>query len=338
LYHIALHRNGNLSKDSVIRIGSTLYQIKQILLNSDNKEIKNEHKFLRVDNVNRSVGCGLILKRLTDEDTTAIEPASMYVAESEFLNKKLGQIDIDLQSKIDNTDNFYEQMWSKYLCTKNTPGIQVVAPSHIMMDGLLHIISNTSSETSRGPINIERYKIGKIDKKDLFIASKWINNKADENKLLMQKFSVILSYDPSVESLSKEDIELAKAQKVTILHSNVIYKLLDEYDKFISKIDEKLKVIKPETIAFIQIIPRCIFRTSDPMIFGVNVKDGKIAVGNRVYANPELTDLIGMIESIQNNKKSITEANLNQEVCLKINSKKVIGKDFSKDSILWISH
>jgi translation initiation factor 5B len=381
-YQVALHRNGTLKKGDCVLIGTAdckvRYKVKYILLNaSDNKEIKDDHRFLRSDMIDRSVGFGIILEPENPGNNCEIKPASTYVLEKDILDGKISQQYIDDNSKT-SSENEYEKRWNKYLCEKDTPGIHVIAPSHVMMDGLLYMISGQSliprpglglteqnysnksvakseqkhsdksvvkSEENKTKdttvrVNVERYKIGKIDKKDLIMAQRWLNKQSNDDKidkLYMKRYAIILSYDPSLETLPKEIIDTALSYGVVIIHSNVVYKLLEKYDEYILDLDNQLKTLKNEPTGTMQIIPRFVFRTSDPMIFGITVKDKSIRVTNKVFSNSGLTEYIGRIESIQINKKDVEEATLGQEVCLKISSKKSVGKDFSNDAVLWLS-
>lgn len=364
-YQVALHRNGSLKRGDVVLIGTAdckvRFKVKYILLNaSDNKEIKDDHRLLRSESIDKSVGFGIILEPENPANNSEImgfahKPASMYVLEKDILDGKISQQYIDDHSKT-SSENEYEVRWNKYLCEKDTPGIHIIAPSHVMMDGLLYMISGqtthnsdksvtkcglkTETNKARDPVSVERYKIGKIDKKDLIMAQRWINKLSiveASDKLYMKRYAVILSYDPSLEALSKETIDTALSHGVTIIHSNVVYKLLESYDEYILDLDNQLKTLKNEPTGTMQVIPKYIFRTSDPMIFGIVVKDKSIRVTNKVFSDSGLTNYIGRIESIQINKKDVEEAILGQEVCLKISSKKSVGKDFSNDAVLWLS-
>lgn len=376
-YHIVLHRNGKLSKGDCLVINGHRYSIKNILINSDNKEIKDDHRFLRVDTVDRSIGLGIMLEALDESRMNeSIEPASMYI-----LDQHVNLVDTSILPLAKNSKSDYEERWGSYLCEKGDPGISVIAPSHIMMDGLLHMIKNRvidnvgnelkieqnldskqdkvakksgkkvkkhqeveiakdpteNVDQFKGPqVQVERYKIGKIDKKDLIIANKWNDKeKLAENKIFMKRYSVILSYDPSTESLSKEIMDHADSYKVTIIHSDVVYKLIEAYDKFVRDLDEQIGVIKNEPKSTLSVISKYIFRTSDPMIFGVQINHGSIKIGDKIYSDQGMNIIIGKIESIQKDKMDVDHADMGQEVCVKINTKKVVGKDIQNDAIIF---
>jgi len=347
-YIVALHRNGNINRGDIIDIdGSGKFKIKHILINNDNKEIKDEHKLIRVDNINRSMGYGIILEPFTNDknshnvdiDNTSIEPSSMYILSVN--NNGTNPLSIQ-KSKFKDE---YEQRWKSYLSAKGDPGIQVIAPSYIMMDGLLHLLKTDKDMCC----SIERYKVGKIDKKDVMIASKWNEydeKRKDKNNLEMQKYSVILYYDPTgirsdnnnnlreTDNLQKDVIELAKSSKVTIIQSNVIYDIVTLYHNHINSIELLQKSNNANGI--IELIPKYIFRTTNPMIFGVTIKNGEIKPGMIIYTEENLINKIGKIESIEKNHNSVSLAVVDDMVCLKVITTKIIGKDINNDSTLWV--
>lgn len=195
-----------------------------------------------------------------------------------------------------------------------------------MIDGLFRLIKSNEE-----PICVERYKVGTINKKDLIMSNKWSTTKSDT-----KKYSVILYYDPSIESLPKDITDLATTYNVTIVHSDNIYTLLRSYNDFLNNIDEQLRILKNEPIAKCHIISKYVFRTSNPMIFGVEVLEGSIKIADKVYSSESIDNFIGTIESIQNDNNNVTKADETQEVCIKVNTKKIIGKDITTDAILWL--
>ncbi|VBB18450.1 PHD finger-like domain-containing protein 5A [Yasminevirus sp. GU-2018] len=356
-YLVALHRNGTLLRGDVVLIGGREFRVKHILTNSDNREIKDDHKFGRVESVNRSIGLGLLLE---PEDTNTnniddIEPASMYISKTSF-DTVLSVLDLTTLARASTSREEYEQRWGSYLCPSDEPGAQVVAPSYVMMDGLLHMLTfdasdstmeqnhklksqkqNKQEKTQLGQKHsIERYKVGKIDKKDIMMASKWIDRARDQvSKLEAGRYSLILSYDPSLESLPKEVLETAKSFNVVILHSNVVYKLIELYNEHLEEIDRKIERLSKRASATIKVIPKYVFRTSNPMLFGVTVTNGSLKVGQQIFTDEDLSVRIGKIESMQKNKTEVTFADTNDEVCIKVDTTKQIDKDFDREATLW---
>lgn len=71
------------------------------------------------------------------------------------------------------------------------------------------------------------------------------------------------------------------------------------------------------------------------MIFGITVKEGTIKIGDTVYVDLGMTDQLGKIQGIQKDKVDIIEATSGQEVCVKLNTKKVMDRDVQVDTPLY---
>lgn len=317
-YHVTIHRNGILKKGDTITMNGNKYLIKQLFVNRDNNEIKNDHKFMRTDIVEKAMGIGIIFESMNGKKIDILEPSLLYLLGSEEEIQNLSRFTQPLSDSFD-------KKWISCMCKKGEPGIQIIAPSHIMMDGLLHLIKMQEN------VHIERFKVGKIDKKDLIISSKWIEREKDPIiKMYMRKYSVILSYDPMIDKLSDDLMERAHAMHVKIIHSNVVYQLLKLYDEYVIELGRILQLDK-EIGAEIKIIPTCVFRTSNPMVFGINIIEGKICANDYVYIDKEMTNTIGRIETMQKNNKNIENAGKGDNVCIKIDTKKTIA-DIEKDT------
>lgn len=330
-YHVILHRNGMINNGDQITVNGNKYVIKQLFATQENSEIKGEHKFMRTKTVEKAMGVGAIFESMDGKRIDIIEPSSLY-----FLSSETRIMDLSQQ-----LDDNYEQKWQECMCKKGEPGIQIIAPSHIMMDGLLYMIKTLTQAQSqthdedrdKDQIKIERYKVGKIDKKDLIISSKWMHRNREKDPMIkshMKKYSIILSFDPMVEFLEEDLIKHAESMHVKIIHSNVVYQLLQKYEDYMLELKKSLWDQDKEIGAQIKILPTCVFRSSNPIVVGVNVIEGAICVNDLVYADIEMTSLIGKIESIQKNNKIIENARMGEDICIKISTKKAIGVDIEK--------
>jgi translation initiation factor 5B len=330
-YWVSLHRNGQLKKDDTIIINEKEYRVKYILLQSDNKEIRDDNRFMRIDEIDRPMGYGIILE--SENSETDIINGSRYILKNQY-DVMIDKLDL---MKIDQTN--YEESWKQYICEKGEPGIQIIAPSYLMMNGLIQTLLSGAKNKKL----IERFKIGTIDKKDLIISGKWTNKSDKKEEMInMKKYSIILFFDPSIESLEEESsfkdiMEHAIKNKVKIIHSNVVYKLIEEYENYLKDVEQQVESAKNNgASATLNILKQYIFRTSDPIIFGVSIKTGIIKIGDRVFSDRERKSLIGKIESIQKEKKTLDLANIGDEVCIKVSSKKTLGSDFLDNAVLYV--
>jgi translation initiation factor 5B len=328
-YLIAIHRNGEINRSDIIIINDQEYSIKTLFVISDNQEMKDEHRFTRVDSITTPMGFGMILSNVLDD--IDIEPASMY-----FLAKDRSNSIITKSIQKNRIEECTDR-WNTYLCNKGEAGIQVIASSYVMMDALLHMLK------SRENCKISRYKIGRMNKIDIIIASSWMDRIYDPiEKIEKQKHSIVLLYDPTCMSIVMSNTDIYNEYDIevnsgtTIIQSNVIYKLIEMYETHICKINKMIDTLVVKPIATIQIIPKYIFRTSNPMIFGIKVVDGEIKPNQKVYLDKQLSNCLGKIVSMELNRNNVISAKIGDEVCIKIETTKVIGHDIDKDSIMWI--
>ena len=205
-------------------------------------------------------------------------------------------------------------------------GVYLIAPTIGMMEGLLSICTNRC-------IRISGSKIGNITKSDIIRANPNLDARTDDEKIMFEKYSVILAYGIQV---TKEIQDKAARNGVRIFTSDIIYHLLDMFDEFTKSIDSKIRKRNPNlhTPFRAKILPKFIFRTDNPILVGVKVEHGTIYSGQTVVANNEDDRIkVGVITSIQNNKNNVEVANVNSEVCLKIDNsetQKKLGKDFDE--------
>ena len=93
--------------------------------------------------------------------------------------------------------------------------------------------------------------------------------------------AIILGFNTELEPGTEE-----QAKEVKILLDEVVYKLIENLEKFQEekkKEIEKARLMELSTICKLEILPKFVFRNSKPAVFGVRVLAGK--------ARPE-TDLI----------------------------------------------
>ncbi|MEQ9714871.1 MAG: translation initiation factor IF-2 [Candidatus Asgardarchaeum sp.] len=146
-------------------------------------------------------------------------------------------------------------------------------------------------------------------------------------------YGVVLAFN--VKTLPDAE-EKAKELNVKIFWSDIIYKLFEDYDRWVKEqkemeIKRKLgAVIRPGKI---KILPGYVFRSSKPAIVGVEVLGGII--------KPKCTlidkngETIGMILQIQDKGKNISEARKGQAVAISIKGA-VVGRDFDEGDELYI--
>jgi translation initiation factor 5B len=172
--------------------------------------------------------------------------------------------------------------------------------------------------------------IGSLTKKNIIHAGAIVNGKEImKDKDLFwyhRRHSVILSY--GIEN-SKEMKDFCKKNFVTLIEDDIIYRLSDKYLKLRKENDEELHIrhkgFSPYTKGLI--FKEHIYRTSNPYIFGVRIESGRLKKNTTVmavcYDDSKIVQqiLLGELESIEKDKKTVDELKLNQEGCLKIKNK-----------------
>lgn len=174
-------------------------------------------------------------------------------------------------------------------------------------------------------ISVKKVGIGEVTKEDILIASS-----VGERKPLL---GVVLAFSVPI---SQEIVEFAKSQGVGLIHSRVIYSILDQYEDWRKAKEEELKRLAYESLGNpgkFKVLKGFFFRVSKPAIFGVEVLAGRIKPGNKVLAPSGR--IVGEIKSIQENKVSLKEASKGQKVAISLDGA-VLGKDIHEEEILYV--
>jgi translation initiation factor 5B len=188
-------------------------------------------------------------------------------------------------------------------------GIVIKAESLGSLEALIFLLKQKQ-------IPISRALIGDISKKDVMQA----NANSEEDK-------VILGFNVGLDEEAKEMKELPQ---VKIIKNEVVYKIIEDYEKWK---EEKLKEIERQkleglpSICKLKILPY-VFRNSSPAVFGVRVEAG-IARQETELINRQ-GEKIGRIKQIQSEKTTMKEATKGQEVAISlpgVNFERELQKD-----------
>ena len=190
-------------------------------------------------------------------------------------------------------------------------GIVIKADSLGSLEALIKLLKEQN-------IQIKRASIGAITKKD--IAEAEANYAEDPTK------SVILAFN--IKSEHKDD-------NVKIISSDVIYKIIEDYDKWKK---QKLcdikgcqldKLVKP---CKIKIMGQYVFRQSNPAIVGVDILSGTLKIGMPLMDSEgkELTNL----KEIQEDKENKESAEAGKQVAASMPDV-TFGRQIKGDDILY---
>ncbi|MGM5480715.1 MAG: translation initiation factor IF-2 [Nanobdellota archaeon] len=151
-------------------------------------------------------------------------------------------------------------------------------------------------------IPIRKASIGPISKKDVI--------DAESNYETDPLTAVILGFNIPSEASSKQ---------VKIITGEVIYSLLDSYEKWVE--EEKIRQEKKKLEGLqhpckIEVLKNCIFRQSNPCVLGVEVLKGTLKTGIKLFKKSG--DQLSVLKEIQHNKENKTFAEKGQQVAVSI--------------------
>ena len=192
-------------------------------------------------------------------------------------------------------------------------GIVIKADSLGSLEALIKLLKEKN-------IPVKKASIGNISKKDISNAS--ISYEKDPLHAAVLGFNVELMPD-------------VQTQNVKVLKNNVIYKLIEDFEKYQ---EQEKKRIEGKEIEFLvrpckmQIMKDYIFRQNNPAVVGVDVLEGKIKVDTPLMKKDG--NKITEIKSIQENQQSINEAEKGKQVAVSL-PKVTVGRQINEGDILY---
>ena len=179
------------------------------------------------------------------------------------------------------------------------------------LEGLIKILSDNK-------IPIRKAKIGCVNKSDAIEMSsiKEIINR------------VIFAFNVPILPEAEE------VEDVKIFESPVIYKLLEDYQKWKEEKEKEIEMEKLEGVTRpgkLKILPGYIFRASNPAIVGVEVTGGVIKPG---YSLVKEGKIIGKIEQIQKEGSNVADAKYGDKLAVSIDGP-TVGRQIKEGDELY---
>jgi len=137
---------------------------------------------------------------------------------------------------------------------------------------------------------------------------------------------VILAFNVKV---LEDAAEIAKARNVKIFENNIIYRLLEDYEKWVSDEKKKAEQEKLEGITRpgkILLLKGLVFRASNPAVVGVEIISGIIKSGVSLMKDGKE---IGTIKEIQSEGQIVEKAERGQRVAVSM-SEPTVGRHISE--------
>jgi translation initiation factor 5B len=243
------------------------------------RELRVEKQFESIDHVSAAAGVKIAAPNL--ENAVAGSPIAT-VRNKEDIEK----VKNELQASIEEIE--FE---------KTGDGIILKADTLGSLEALISVFKDR--------IPIKKAEIGKVLRKDVI--------EIDTVKDPLKR--IIIAFNVPVEDVAAKE---AENKSIAIIQSNIIYKLTEDFDDFIEKQKEKIRLEKLESItlpARVRILPGHVFRASKPAIVGVEILNGTIKPGFRLQKNGKE---IGTIKAIQSENVSLSKATRGERVAVSI--------------------
>lgn len=167
-------------------------------------------------------------------------------------------------------------------------GICVHANTLGALEALLFLLN-------REDIPVRHVNLGPISRKDLLIAT--LEQKDS-------KYALLVAFD-----VSKKAQELLHSHPIRVLEGSVVFSLVDQVIAYVRECEQlQKKKLESQAIfpAVLEILPKCIFHKSNPILLGVKVLEGILKVKTplcRVDDKTKEVVSLGCVENIQINNE-----------------------------------
>ncbi|RJS75560.1 translation initiation factor IF-2, partial [Methanophagales archaeon] len=297
--------DGQLSVGDTLVVGSTeeepiVTRVKAVLKPRALQEIRTEQRFKRVRRVNAASGVKIVAPGLEN----ALPGSRVRVS-------KQGKD--ELERVIKEIKGEIEEMKME----TSPEGIIIKADTMGSLEALALELKGEGIE------KIKKAEVGSISKRDIIDAT------TVKNRYL----SAILGFNVDLLPDAKE---IALANRIPVFISDVIYRLIEDYENWMRGEREKEKrelMDRLTTPAKIKILPGCVFRQSKPAIVGVEVLGGKIKTGVKLIRADGVG--IGAINEIQDKGESIKSAEQGMQVAISM-KKPTVGRQIKENDVLYV--
>jgi translation initiation factor 5B len=262
-------------------------------------EIRTEKEFEKVEEVAAAAGIKVAAPDLDD----AMAGAPVRVVRDRPVEDVIEAVEAELsQIDVETTDN----------------GVVVKADTL----GSLEAIANALEEAE---VPIVRAEVGDVAPRDIAVAST-----ADE-----PIHEVVLAFNVDVLADARRQ---ATEQNVRIFDDDVIYQLVEEYEAFVTGIEESQQEQVLDKIARpcrFQILADHTFRQSNPAVVGVEVLAGTLKRNSRVvkWADGE-AKRVGQLKSLQDEGEDVDQARAGDRVAASIDGP-TVGRQIDEGDELW---
>lgn len=289
--------DGAVSKNDYIVIGGKIARIAKIralLVPEPLRDIRVEKKFRSIDECQAAIGVKISAPGL--DDVVAGSP----IRTAKSLEEAKGLLD-ELEQEKEEVEVRTE-----------IEGLILKADTIGSLEALINIFR---------AYPIKEATIGQITKSDII--------KAEANNDIFLKIVV------GFNTKTSDEIEgFAGDKNVRLLQSDIVYRLIEDYEKFVEEEKEKIKKKELDEIthgAKIKILPGCVFRASNPAIVGCEILGGILKPGYKLIKDGKQ---VGEIKQIQIDGKNVDEAKIGDKVAVSILGP-TVGRQIDESDVLY---
>ncbi len=281
--------DGKIEKGDWIVIGGRepiAAKIRALMKPAPLKELRVEKQFEHVDKVSAAAGIKIFAAGL--ENAIAGSPIITVKNESDIESVKS-----ELAKEVEGIE--FE---------KAVEGIVIKADTLGSLEAMIRLLKQKN-------IEIRKAGVGDVHRNDVVTIE-------SEDRLK----KVILAFNVKV---SEDAAEIAKSRNIMIFDNDVIYRLLEDYEKWVSDEKKKAERERLESITMpgkILLLKGLVFRASHPAIVGTEVLSGLVKSGVSLLKDGKE---IGTVKEIQSEGNAVEKAERGQRVALSIDGA-IVGR------------
>lgn len=292
-----IHYDGIINKDDKLVFGTSegpeVTDIRALLKPRPLKEIRLDKQYEEVDEVQPASGIKIAGKDLSDVVSGApVRTGTDIEKLKDEVQKELETSDYDIQNS----------------------GVIVKADSLGSLEALMR-------EIDERDIMVQKAEVGPIKKSDIIEV---------ENEERTEQ--AILAFNAGATDQAEQ---LADSKDIRLFQSNVIYEILDNYSKWEEEMEEERRRESLENVsrpAEIRTLQDHVFRSSNPVVIGMNVVEGVLNQGSLMTEDGEK---VGRIKSIQDEGESLEKAEKGERAALSI-ANASLERDFEAGDRLYV--
>ncbi|MBI2579653.1 MAG: translation initiation factor IF-2 [Candidatus Aenigmarchaeota archaeon] len=296
--------DGILKKNDIIVIGGKspkIAKIRALLVPEKLRDMRAEKRFRPIDSISAAAGVKISSPGLDDVS------AGSYIRSGKDLEEAEGILE-EMEKEVETTEVHEEK-----------EGLILKADNVGSLEALKNVFRNYP---------VREASIGAMGRKDIM--------SADANAEFANR--VVIGFNTR---MTDEAEKFAADKRIKVLCSDIIYRLIEDYEKWNELEKEGVRRREVEDISRpckMRILPGCTFRASNPAIVGCEILAGVSRPGFRLFK--ELSDFpgalreCGEIKQIQSQGENISEAKAGDKVAISIMGP-AVGRQINEGDMLY---